>query len=364
MTVATATGQVLVANAVQNQDLFWALRGGGPGQYGVVTEYVIKHYPAPRNVVTGMLKIKPRFATNASHEASWNYVATYLGHLPDIMDAQIAGAATVSTGAAVSLFFPELASHQPFRGIALAQSFWAFNTTPAAMEALLKPVITDLNPKNSTDSPVTVSLSTSTFNNYTAFYSTISGDNVAGSEGISSSRLLGRRELVNTPKSDVVRYLKIAMTSQNTTEGNYATIGLSGGPGVQNTPEGRWGALLPSWRQAYLHFISNGAIVDSVAAGSPKKALDRGAKWLEETRETMWREWAPGSGAYMNEANPFNKDFAKDYYGDGYEKLRIIKARYDPSDSLFVLAGVGSDAWNYDLDTGKLCRVHNGTASV
>jgi hypothetical protein len=115
--------------------------------------------------------------------------------------------------------------------------------------------------------------------------------------------------------------------------------------------------LLPAWRSAYLHFISNGATVDSVAAGSPKKALDGAAKWYEENREPMWRKWAPESGAYMNEANPFNKNFAKDFYGENYEKLRSIKSKHDPKESLFVLSGVGSDSWDYNLDTGKLCRV-------
>ncbi|KAG0237810.1 hypothetical protein BGW42_008431 [Actinomortierella wolfii] len=38
--VVTADGQLRVANAYQNQDLFWALRGGGPGTYGVVAEVV------------------------------------------------------------------------------------------------------------------------------------------------------------------------------------------------------------------------------------------------------------------------------------------------------------------------------------
>lgn len=357
MTVATATGKVLVANAVQNQDLFWALRGGGPGQYGVVTEYVIKHYPAPSNIVFGSLAIKPRFGTNESHEASWNTAAAYFSHLPDLMDAQLAGAATVSNGNAAPKFFPDLASQQPFNGIAVNQVFWAFNTTPAAVEALVQPVIAQLNPGDSTNSSVEVTFSTSTFDNYTAFYSIISGDNVAGGESVTSSRLLGRRELVNTPRVDVVRYLKNAMASQNATEGTYATIGLQGGPGVRDTPEERWGALLPAWRSAYLHFISTGATVDSIAAGSPKKALDGAAKWYEENREPMWREWAPGSGAYMNEANPFNKNFANDFYGGNYEKLRRIKNKYDPNESLFVLAGVGSDAWDYDLDTGRLCRV-------
>ncbi|KAF2624825.1 FAD-binding domain-containing protein [Macroventuria anomochaeta] len=364
LTVATATGKVLIANAMQNQDLFWALRGGGPGQYGVVTEYVIKHYPAPSNVTLGILGIKPRFSTNVSHEASWTTAAAFLGHLPDLMDAQLAGAATVSTGNAAPKFFPDLASQQPFHGVALNQVFWAFNTTPAAVEALLRPVIAELNPGNSSNSSVAISLSISTFDNYTAFFSVISGDNAAGGESVTSSRLLGRRELVDTPQLDIVRYLKIAMASQNSTEGTYATIGLQGGPGVRNTHEERWGALLPAWRTAYLHFISTGATSDSVAAGSPKKALGDAAKWYEETREPMWRKWAPGSGAYMNEANPFNKNFAEDYYGEGYERLRSIKAKYDPKESLFVLAGVGSDAWEYDLDTGRLCRVQNSTTTA
>ncbi|KAF9691487.1 hypothetical protein EKO04_010454 [Ascochyta lentis] len=363
MTVATATGEVLTANAVQNQDLFWALRGCGPGQYGVVTEYVIKHYPAPSNVVMGSVQIIPRFGTNASHEASWNTVAGWLGHLPDLMDAQLAGAATVSIGTTAPKFFPDLASQKPFNGFALAQTFWAFNTTPKAGEALLKPVIANLNPGNSTNSSVAINLSTSNFDNYTSFFSAISGENVAGGESVTSSRLLGRRELVKTPQSDIVRYLKIATMNQNYTQGTLATIGLQGGPGVRDTLEQQWGALLPSWRTTYLHFISNGATVDSVAAGSPKKALDSAAKWYEETREPMWREWAPESGAYMNEANPFNRNFAKDYYGEGYKRLRSIKAKYDPNDSLFVLAGVGSDAWEYNLDTGKLCRLQHGLAS-
>lgn len=357
MTVATATGKVLVANAAQNQDLFWALRGGGPGQYGVVTEYVIKHWPAPSNVVFGSLAITPRFNTSESHAASWNTTAAYLSHLPDLMDAQLAGAATVASGNSAPKFFPSLASQQPFNGVAVNQVFWAFNTTPAAVEALVQPVIAQLNPGNSTKSSVEITFSTSTFDDYMKFYSAISGDNVAGGESAISSRLLGRRELIDTPRTDVIRYLKTAMANRNSTEGTYATIGLQGGPGIRNTPEERWGALLPAWRSAYLHFISNGATVNSIAAGSPKRALEDAADWYEKEREPMWREWAPNSGAYMNEANPFNKEFAKDYYGENYERLRSIKAKYDPKENLFVLAGVGSDSWDYNLDTGRLCRV-------
>jgi hypothetical protein len=202
-------------------------------------------------------------------------------------------------------------------------------------------------------------MTTSTHANYTSFFSVISGDNAAGAESLTSSRLLGRAELVSTPHQRVVSYLKTAMASQNTTDpGNYATIGLSGGPGVHSTPTQHWGALHPGWRHAYLHFIATGATINSKLAGSAKKALQIGAEWHKAVKEPMWEEWAPGSGAYMNEANPFVAEFQKVFYGGGanYAALRAVKRKYDPSESLFVLAGVGTEKWEYDLDSGKLCR--------
>jgi len=40
--VVTADGNLVVANEVVNQDLFWALRGGGGGTWGVVVEATVK----------------------------------------------------------------------------------------------------------------------------------------------------------------------------------------------------------------------------------------------------------------------------------------------------------------------------------
>jgi hypothetical protein len=46
--VVTADGNVTVANAVSNPDLFWAMRGGGGGTWGVVVEATMKAYPLPK----------------------------------------------------------------------------------------------------------------------------------------------------------------------------------------------------------------------------------------------------------------------------------------------------------------------------
>src|SRR4029077_1332788 len=50
--VFTADGQLLTASADENQDLFWALRGGG-GNFGVVTSFEFDLYPVGPTVTAG-----------------------------------------------------------------------------------------------------------------------------------------------------------------------------------------------------------------------------------------------------------------------------------------------------------------------
>ncbi len=51
--VVLANGTLVVANAFQHPDLFWALRGGGPGLGGVVTEFTARSYEPPAWVAAG-----------------------------------------------------------------------------------------------------------------------------------------------------------------------------------------------------------------------------------------------------------------------------------------------------------------------
>ena len=46
ITIVTVDGDHIIANAYRNKDLFWALRGGGGGTWGVVTSVTYRTHPS------------------------------------------------------------------------------------------------------------------------------------------------------------------------------------------------------------------------------------------------------------------------------------------------------------------------------
>src|SRR6201994_2207140 len=49
--IVTADGQIRTCNPTQNSDLFWACRGGGGGNFGVVTSFTYRTYPVGQIVL-------------------------------------------------------------------------------------------------------------------------------------------------------------------------------------------------------------------------------------------------------------------------------------------------------------------------
>ena len=50
--VVTAAGELVVADAASNPDLLWAVRGAGPGFFGVVTAFRLAPFPLPRAITS------------------------------------------------------------------------------------------------------------------------------------------------------------------------------------------------------------------------------------------------------------------------------------------------------------------------
>lgn len=74
-TVVLASGEIVTANEFQNPDLYWALRGGGGGTFGVVTEMVVKAFPSPKTTVF-LLTIIQSNITEESTASFWSLMAT------------------------------------------------------------------------------------------------------------------------------------------------------------------------------------------------------------------------------------------------------------------------------------------------
>jgi hypothetical protein len=80
-TLVTADGSVVRANAKENVDLFWALRGGG-GNFGVVTEFAVKLHPltsvvlaeglSPEASIRPLLECWRDFMADAPLDLKWN----------------------------------------------------------------------------------------------------------------------------------------------------------------------------------------------------------------------------------------------------------------------------------------------------
>ncbi|TDZ67407.1 FAD-linked oxidoreductase ZEB1 [Colletotrichum trifolii] len=347
--VVTTTGQILIANDEQNQDLLWAIRGGGAGQYGVVTEYVLKAHPNPGNVVSCSIEIAAAGNSSAANAATWKGLAALFGSIPDLMDAGLTGSAMFMTDSLTNASIVRYAT----RAVSGSLGFFAYNTTAEKVIELLEPVRDRALAVGGGNGSVSVKIGeASTQPDFLTLFEAVNSAPSAAGGSLMTSRLLGRKEL-SVPISTLASYLELVSATQDPTGGGLVVIGLQGGTGPRNVPEKMRGSLNPVWRSTYIHMMCYGASVDGNEA--PQKALTDGAAWLEETKEPIWRKWAPGSGAYMNEGNPYNGNFKEDFYGVNYERLVEIKRKYDPTQSLFVLSGVGSDAWEYNLNTGKLC---------
>ncbi|EEA02429.1 FAD linked oxidase domain protein [Burkholderia sp. H160] len=60
------------------------------------------------------------------------------------------------------------------------------------------------------------------------------------------------------------------------------------------------------------------------------------------------RTVVPDDGAYVAESSYFQQDWQRAYWGDHYPRLLRIKQKYDPDGLFFVRHGVGSEIWSDD----------------
>src|SRR5215471_16664631 len=110
-TLVTADGSIVRANAQENLDLFWALRGGG-GNFGVVTEFEVKLHPLTSVVlaegltaeahIRSLLQFWRDFMADAPLDLKWNIdlrLARNTANVPeDLRGRPVASSSVIWTG--------------------------------------------------------------------------------------------------------------------------------------------------------------------------------------------------------------------------------------------------------------------------
>lgn len=275
--MVTTSGRVVVANDDQNQDLLWAIRGGGPGLYGVVVEYVMRTVPLPENVVIGSLTTST--LEKEGHEASWDGLTALMRALPDLMDAGITGfvMATVSQ--------PEGSNR---RQVDMTMTFYEYNSTANRWLGLLRP-LQERMASFSNNQSIQVKLSDpEVLHDFLDLFDVLNPvPSRCGDIALPSSRLLGRRKLTEMSHDTVKSYLKRVTVSQLKGMSTLMVIGLQGGPGPRSVENNMRGALTPAWRDAYLHVLVTGSDIDTTDGINPQFALQKAADWTNAYQENV-----------------------------------------------------------------------------
>ncbi|KAF9871879.1 hypothetical protein CkaCkLH20_10511 [Colletotrichum karsti] len=314
--VVTPDGQLRIANAKTNTDLFWAIRGGGGGTFGVVVEATWKVYPTVpltgfnwwiNSTLTGPESTDYETGRTPVSEA----MAYLLSELPGIQEKGITAYIYVSATSVRGY-----AIHPADRaGVANANAVWG-------------PILSKIQ-----EFPGMTPFQTRPYDfvDYKDFFDTTygplpnPGDEPAApySRGIVTfdSRLLAAEHF---------RSPNIAFALRET-RGSYGILVCSPGGRVG---DGADTSNNPGWRKAValvVGYKTNTTSVDGL------------------------RRLAPDMGTYINEASTEQENWTSAFWGANYPRLSEIKSQIDPNMTFWISPGINAD--HMAAVDGRACLV-------
>jgi FAD/FMN-containing dehydrogenase len=375
--VVTADGRIRVANACTHPDLFWALKGGGGGSYGVVSKVTVRVHDLPEFFGVANFTIQAA-SDDAYRRLIREFVSFYREHLfnahwgeqarvrPDNTLVVSMVSQGLDAGQAKEIWQPFLdwvaRSPEAYSieghltiGSVPARSWWDVqwwkehwpelpfpnpdgSGLVAAFDAVLghlvnQPVFAiDDRPDAGPDRAwwkgdgEQVGWFIWGFESLWLPASLLENDAQQGlAEALfASSRYSGvelhfNKGLAGAPPDAIARAKDTAMNPAVLTAFALAIAGDAQGPAYPGAP-GR---------------------EPSVAEG--RKAAERVERCMNRLRALV-----PNPGAYWSESNYFERGWQQAYWGSNHQRLAEIKRRYDPEGLFFVHNGVGSDEWSAD----------------
>jgi hypothetical protein len=348
--VVTADGAVRTANAKTEPDLFWALKGGGGGAFGVVTRLTLKVHALPEPFGAVNLKIQAE-----TPEAFRKLIAMSLAfcqrelvspHWGEQLRYRSDNSLQVSLvflglrrSQAAEIWQPFLDAVRATPNLSIefallkivstsAREFWA----PTLLKRTLGFIATDDRPGAAKTN---------------VFWPSDQGQAGQVIHGYGSTWL--HKDLLRTERQAALVDALFKATRHRSVA-LHLNKGLAGAP-QEAVNAARDTAMNPAVLDAFALLIT-GAEEQPAYPGVKGREpnADRARKAAAGTAQAMAaiRTVVPEGGAYLSESDYFQTDWQRAFWGSHYTKLLAIKQRYDPSGLFFAHHGVGSERWSAD----------------
>ena len=349
--VVTADGVARTVNAARNPDLFWALKGGGGGSFGVVTRVTLQTRTLPETfgAVFGSIKAG---TDKAYRQLIGKIIDLYAGKLFNEYWGEQVSFHGDNT-AKFSMVFQGLSQQeaqdlwQPFEAwvkaspeqytfeaplmiIAVpAKHFW-----DAAFLEKYAPGVLAIDDR----------LGAPEGNRYWQSNKSEAGQFLWGYH----SAWMPARLLEKGSRPTLANALFEA--SRHWTTSLHFNKGLAGAP-PSAIAAAKDTATNPAMLEAFALAIIAGEsepVFPGIKGHEPDLEYGRRqASSIHKAKEALF-SIVPGAGSYLAESNFFQENWQRSFWGTNYDKLKAVKKKYDPEGLFFVHHGVGSEAWSPD----------------
>jgi FAD/FMN-containing dehydrogenase len=342
---------VRIANGCTNPDLFWGIKGGGGGSFGVVTKLTLKTHQLPEFFGGVSTTIKA-----TSDDAFRRLVRQFIGFYRDrLMNPHWGESATL--GADNTLVVSMV--HQGLTQAEAEEVWQPFVNWLAASSgdyALISPVEVWVMPAQDWWNAAYLRQhrpgraffdqrpGAPADNMWSAEQPTELGIFIHGYESVWLPAALLQNEVHDRFAQtlfEATRHWAVSL---------HFNKGLAGASDA-NVKAAAETAMNPAVTTAFaLAIIAHGdagAYADLVTPRSDLAAARRNAAAIGKAAEKL-RTMAPDAGSYLSESNYFDRDWQSSFWGPNYARLRAAKTSYDPDGLFFVHHGVGSEDWSAD----------------
>ncbi|KAJ5858099.1 hypothetical protein N7455_008993 [Penicillium solitum] len=277
--VVLTNGDIVTANSCQFSDLYFAIRGGGGGTYGVVTSMTVKVYPN-KPVVAQSLAITPLAKdTDSLLDAITDIYQQY----PNIMDSGFSGYGSWSIN-----------SPMPNQTASYMHVVAAMNKSLVQSQKVFDELFQTLQKYNG--SSLRILVVWYEFPTYGAYFQAMSGVSqpvgVASPNSAMTSRMFGKAAL--TTSRTALRNM-IGTTAGNSGEPTFNTVELVGGGKVLTDASDKYSSVNPAWRSTYIVSIVARSWSNHSSAETVKDDITN-------IKGVAMRALDPLLGSYMNEA--------------------------------------------------------------